>query len=225
MPETWEADGADRTPIIPAHEFARTVGEVGSGVDDLSVGDPVFGLVPFDRDGVAAEFVVAPASTVARKARSVDDIDAAAAVLPVLTAWEALRVHVGLAAGQPVGFDAAIDAGGDELPEWLYAAVRRGGRLIALQQPPDQDLASRYGVEAVFFIVGTRLDRLEELAARMAQGRIDVAITQTYPSLPAGPPMRAAASGGRARGRRSFSSGTTEQDTRERTRTPRETNQ
>ena len=184
-PETWESDGVDRTPIIPAHEFAGTVDEVGSGVDDLSVGDPVFGLVPFDRDGAAADFVVLPANTVTRKAPTVDDIDAAAAVLPVLTAWEALRDHVGLAPGQRllvrggtgavggfltqfahetgaevtvtvssasaeayakrlgadhvivatdlepgrlVGFDAAIDAVGDELPEWIYAAVRRGGR-------------------------------------------------------------------------------------------------
>jgi NADPH:quinone reductase-like Zn-dependent oxidoreductase len=36
-PETWESDGVDRTPIIPAHEFAGTVDEVGSGDDDLSV--------------------------------------------------------------------------------------------------------------------------------------------------------------------------------------------
>src|SRR4051794_37966078 len=74
-PETWESDGDDRTPIIPAHEFAGTVDEVGPGVDNLSVGDPVFGLVPFDRDGAAAEFVVLPANTVTRKAQSVDDID------------------------------------------------------------------------------------------------------------------------------------------------------
>lgn len=83
--------------------------------------------------------------------------------------------------GQLAGFDAAIGAVGDELPEWMYAAVRRDGRLIALQEPRDQDLASRYGVEAIFFIVSTRRDRLEELADRLAQRRIDVAIAQTFP--------------------------------------------
>jgi hypothetical protein len=59
--------------------------------------------------------------------------------------------------------------------------VRRGGQLIALQQPPDRDLARRYGVEASFFIVSARRDRLEELAARLAQQAIDVAIAQTFP--------------------------------------------
>lgn len=237
-PETWESDGVDRTPIIPAHEFAGTVDELGSGVHDLSVGDPVFGLVPFDHDGAAADFVVLPADCVVRKAPTVEDVDAAAAVLPVLTAWEALRDHVRLTPGQRVlirggtggvggfltqfaheagaevtvtvssasseayamqlgadrvivapdlapgrlsGFDAAIDAVGDDLPEWVYAAVHRGGRVIVLQQPPDQDLAGRYGVEASFFIVGTRRDRLEELADRLAQRRVHVAIAQTFP--------------------------------------------
>lgn len=237
-PETWEADGVDRTPIIPSHEFAGIVDEVGSGVADLTVGDTVLGLVPFDRDGAAAEYVVLPASCAVRKASTVDDIDAAAAVLPVLTAWEALTEHARLAPGDRLlvrggtgavgsfltqfahqagaevtvtvgaasdeeyarelgadhvvvnghiapgrlsGFDAAIDAVGDELPEWVYASVRPGGRLVVLQQPPDQEMASRYEVEAIFFVVSTRRDRLEELAALLEQDRIKVAIAQTFP--------------------------------------------
>jgi NADPH:quinone reductase-like Zn-dependent oxidoreductase len=237
-PETWETNSVDRTPIIPSHEFAGTVEGVGPGVEDLIVGDTVFGLVPFDRDGAAAELVVLPADCVARKAATVDDVDAAAAVLPALTAWEALNEHVELAPGQRLlirggtgavgafltqfahqagaevtvtvsstateayarelgadrvivaadpepgqltGFDATVDAVGDELPEWVYASVRRGGRLVVLQQPPDQDLANRYGVEAIFFVVSTRRDKLEELAALLEQGRVQVAIAQTFP--------------------------------------------
>lgn len=241
-PETWEANGVDRTPIIPSHEFSGTVDQVGAGVGDLEVGDSVFGLVPFDRDGAAAELVVVPADRLARKASTVDDVMAAAAVLPALTAWEALDDHVRLAAGQHVlvrggtggvgafltqfaheagaavtvtvssdateayakelgadrvvvaaepepgelaGFDATIDAVGDELPEWVYASVRRGGRVVSLQQPPDEELARRYGVEPVFFVVTTRRDKLEELAALLEKGRVKVAVAQTFP-LPAG---------------------------------------
>jgi hypothetical protein len=66
-PETWEANGVDKTPIIPSHEFAGVVAEVGPDVDDLVAGDEVFGLVPFDRDRAAAEYVVVPSSSVARK--------------------------------------------------------------------------------------------------------------------------------------------------------------
>src|SRR6478735_7858611 len=70
-PETWEADGVDRTPIIPSHEFAGVIDEVGPGVDDLTVGDAVFGLVPFDRDGAAAQYVTVPADSVVRKPSTV----------------------------------------------------------------------------------------------------------------------------------------------------------
>ncbi|PJJ63289.1 NADP-dependent oxidoreductase [Compostimonas suwonensis] len=238
-PETWEAGGRDRTPIIPSHEFAGVVDELGPGASGVSVGDSVFGLVPFDRDGAAAEFVVVPAACVARKETTVSDVDAAAAVLPALTAWEALRDQTHLAAGQrllirggtggvgafltqfahgmgaevtvtvtssasaararslgadhvvvaaspveagdPLGFDVAIDAVGDDVPEWMYASVRPGGQLVFLHQPPSQELAGKYGVNADFFVVSTEHDRLEELAAVLAAGGVDVAIAQTFP--------------------------------------------
>ncbi|MCU1413419.1 MAG: NADP-dependent oxidoreductase [Microbacteriaceae bacterium] len=101
-PETWTSNGTDRTPIIPSHELAGVVTQVGAEVSDLSVGDAVFGLVPFNRDGAAAEFVVLPAADVTRKPAAVTDVDAAAAVLPALTAWEALRDHAHLEAGQRI---------------------------------------------------------------------------------------------------------------------------
>jgi NADPH:quinone reductase-like Zn-dependent oxidoreductase len=237
-PDTWESGGSDRTPIIPSHEFAGVVSEVGEGVVDLAVGDPVFGLVPFDRDGAAAELVVVPIASVARKPAGVPDVDAAAAVLPALTAWDALHDQVRLASGQRLlvrggtggvgafltqfghrigaevtvtvtsasgeararrlgadhvvvsaagsedqgltGFDVAVDAVGGSVPEWMYAALRRGGRLLVLQEPPSEELAAEYGVEATFFVVQTRRDRLEELAGLLADGSVEVAIAQTF---------------------------------------------
>ena len=238
-PETWQSHGVDRTPIIPSHEFAGVVAEVGRDVTDFAVGDSVFGLVPFDRDGAAAELVVVPATSVAAKAATVSDADAAAAVLPALTAWEALRDRVNLAAGQRLlvrgatggvgafltqfahgigaevtaivtsasgearakllgadhvlviargsepsdlaGFDAAIDAAGADVPEWMYAALHPGGQLIVLQEPPNQTLADTYGVIATFFVVSTRRERLGELADLLAAGDIQVAIAETFP--------------------------------------------
>ena len=60
---TWDLewttrDGADRTPVIPSHEMSGTVAGLGDGVAGLAVGDEVIGLVDFDRDGAAAEYVV-----------------------------------------------------------------------------------------------------------------------------------------------------------------------
>lgn len=99
-PETWEAGGADRTPIIPSHEFSGTAAALGPAVAGVAVGDEVFGLVPFDRDGAAAEYVRVPASSLTRKPDGVTHLEAAAAVLPALTAMEALADHLLLAAGQ-----------------------------------------------------------------------------------------------------------------------------
>src|SRR6478736_9512098 len=64
-PETWTSGGVDRTPIVPSHEFSGVVAEVGGDVTGVVVGDEVYGLVPFDRDGAAAEYVTVPAHFVA----------------------------------------------------------------------------------------------------------------------------------------------------------------
>lgn len=237
-PETWEANGVDRTPIIPSHEFAGVVAEVGPGVDDLVAGDEVFGLVPFDRDGAAAEYVVVPSWSVARKPPDVPAVVAAAAALPALTAWEALSDHAHLQRGQRIlirggtggvgsfftqfareegahvtvtareravaraislgaehvieadtesthavveQFDVAIDAVGADTPEWLFALVRPGGRVITLQEPADPALAERYGVMAEFFIVKAQREKLDQLASILAAGLVEVAVAATFP--------------------------------------------
>jgi NADPH:quinone reductase-like Zn-dependent oxidoreductase len=60
--ETWIRDGVDRTPVIPSHEVSGVVAAMGDGVSEFSPGDEVYGLIPFDRDGAAAEFVAVPAT-------------------------------------------------------------------------------------------------------------------------------------------------------------------
>ena len=79
---TWDLswttkDGRDRTPVIPAHEVSGTVtalaggvaGQAG-GVCGVAVGDEVYGLIDFDRDGAAAGFTTVPAAELAAKPRT-----------------------------------------------------------------------------------------------------------------------------------------------------------
>lgn len=103
---TWtdsiDGTGHDRTPIIPSHEMSGVVAVLGEGVTGLTVGDEVYGLIPFTRDGAAAEYVAVPANVLAAKPVSVDHIRAAAAPLAGLTAWQALVDHAQLTAGQHV---------------------------------------------------------------------------------------------------------------------------
>jgi len=121
-PETWESDGVDRTPIIPSHEFAGVVAAVGPDVHDFSIGDEVFGLVPFDQDGAAAEVVRLPAASLARKPANVSDVVAAAAVLPALTAMEAVEEHLRLESGQRLLIRGGTGAVGSFLIQFAHRA-------------------------------------------------------------------------------------------------------
>ena len=100
--ETWERDGHDRTPVIPSHEVSGIVTATAEDVTRLSVGDEVYGLLRFDRDGAAAEYVTAPADDLALRPTSVSHVVAAARPLAGLTAWQALVDHAAVQPGQRV---------------------------------------------------------------------------------------------------------------------------
>lgn len=55
--ESWTRDGVDRTPVVPSHEVSGTVAALGDGITGFAVGDEVYGLIGFDRDGAATEYV------------------------------------------------------------------------------------------------------------------------------------------------------------------------
>src|SRR3982750_3064960 len=68
---TWPSTWADRlgrhpTPSIPGHELAGVVTAVGYGTTGLSVGQRVFGLADWYRDGTLAEYVAIEARNLAR---------------------------------------------------------------------------------------------------------------------------------------------------------------
>ncbi len=225
--ETWTRDGKDRTPIIPSHEFSGVVAQSGA---------EVYGLVPFDRNGAAAEYVSVPASQIAPKPVHLSHVEAAALPLPALTAKQALD-HAGVTAGERVlvhgaagavggyatqmaaalgahvtatavsaidyvrevgadavidvrteafdteagRYDVVIDTVSGETLDRSYAVLRRGGRLVTLQTPPDQAKADRYGVTAIFFVVATNTDELAQLASLVDDQGLRVTIAQTFP--------------------------------------------
>jgi len=93
---------ADRLPATPSYELSGVVTAVAPDVDRVRVGDAVFALTPFDRDGVAAEFAAVPEAVLAPKPHAVDHVQAAAVPMPSLTAWQGLFVHGRLESGQRV---------------------------------------------------------------------------------------------------------------------------
>ena len=90
-----------RSPAIPGHDLCGTIISTPSSPSSSSTkfkeGDEVFALTSFSRDGAAAEYVVAEADELALKRKALSRREAAAAPLSVLTAWQALFVHGGLA--------------------------------------------------------------------------------------------------------------------------------
>ena len=91
---------ADRLPATPSYELSGVVTAVAPDVDRVRVGDAVFALTPFDRDGVAAEFAAVPEAVLAPKPHAVDHVQAAAVPMASLTAWQGLFVHGRLESGQ-----------------------------------------------------------------------------------------------------------------------------
>jgi NADPH:quinone reductase-like Zn-dependent oxidoreductase len=95
---------ADRLPATPSYEFSGAVAAVAGDVHDVdvAVGDAVYALLPFDRDGAAAEYVATPADLLAPKPRTLDHIESASVPLAALSAWQALFDHGRLESGQRV---------------------------------------------------------------------------------------------------------------------------
>src|SRR6476661_3502561 len=102
-PSTWtDRLGRDRTPSIPGHELAGVVTALGYGTTGLSVGQRVFGITDWHRDGTLAEYVAVEARNLAPLPGDVDFAVAASLPISGLTAWQGLFVHGRLQAGQSV---------------------------------------------------------------------------------------------------------------------------
>src|SRR3954452_17894276 len=102
-PSTW-TDRVDhfRTPSIPGHELAGIVTALGYGTTGLSVGQRVFSLADWHRDGTLAEYVAVQARNLAPLPGDVDFTVGASLPMPGLTAWQGLFQHGRLRAGQSV---------------------------------------------------------------------------------------------------------------------------
>ena len=61
-PGTWtDRAGRDRTPSVPGHELSGVVVELGYGTTGLTVGQRVFGLTDWTRNGSLAEYTAVEA--------------------------------------------------------------------------------------------------------------------------------------------------------------------
>ena len=136
----------DRLPATPSYELSGVVAALGEGVDGVRVGDPVFALVGFDRDGAAADYAAVPAALLAPKPRALGHIESAAMPLAALSAWQGLFDHGGLREGQRVLIHGATGGVGQFATQ---LARHRGAHVIATTSRPGDDLARQLGADEV----------------------------------------------------------------------------
>src|ERR1700741_4206403 len=142
-PSTW-ADrlDRDRTPSIPGHELAGVVTALGYGTTGLSVGQRVFGLTDWYRDGALAEYAAVEARNLAPLPGDVDFTVGASLPISGLTAWQGLIVHGRLQAGQRVIAHGAAGAVGSMVTQ---LAREFGAYVIGTGRAADRQPALDFG--------------------------------------------------------------------------------
>jgi NADPH:quinone reductase-like Zn-dependent oxidoreductase len=155
---TW-ADrlGRERTPTIPGHELAGVVTTLGYGTTGLSVGQRVFGLTDWYRDGTLAEYAAVEARNLAPLPRDVEFTVGASLPISGLTAWQGLFDHGRLRAGQSVLAHGAAGAVGSMVAQ---LACEFGAYVIGTGRAADRQRALDFGANA---FVDLENDRLEDI--------------------------------------------------------------
>jgi NADPH:quinone reductase-like Zn-dependent oxidoreductase len=144
-PSTWtDRRGRDRTPSIPGHELAGVVTALGYGTTGLSVGQRVFGLTDWHRDGTLAEYVAVEARNLAPLPGDVDFTAAASLPISGLTAWQGLFEHGRLRAGQSVLVHGAAGAVGTMVTQ---LARELGAYVIGTGRADDRQKALDFGAQ------------------------------------------------------------------------------
>lgn len=122
------------TPQIPLHSLCGTVISTPHEDDEreegprFKIGDIVFGVVSYTRDGGAADYAIATEGELALKPDNITVAGAAALALPALTAWQALFRYAGLDPDVPGGLSEVDDefgGGGNGVGRWLWQRQRR----------------------------------------------------------------------------------------------------
>lgn len=142
-PSTWsDRADRDRTPSIPGHEMAGVVTALGYGTTGLSVGQRVFGLTDWHRDGTLAEYVAVEARNLAPLPGDVDFTVGASLPISGLTAWQGLFDHGHLQAGQSVLAHGAAGAVGTMVTQ---LAREFGAYVIGTGRAGDRQKAIDFG--------------------------------------------------------------------------------
>jgi NADPH:quinone reductase-like Zn-dependent oxidoreductase len=162
-PATWtDRAGRDRTPSIPGHELSGVVVELGFGTTGLTVGQRVFGLTDWSRNGSLAQFAAVEARNLAPLPADIDPTVAAAIPISGLTARQGLFDHARVTAGQTVLVTGAAGGVGSMAVQLARGA---GARVIGAGRSGDRNMTTDLGADA---FLDLEIEQLESV------GQVDV---------------------------------------------------
>jgi NADPH:quinone reductase-like Zn-dependent oxidoreductase len=161
LPPEWRPKA--EFPLILGTDISGVVEAAAADVDGFKVGDAVYGMVRFPEgvmtgSGAYAEYISAPAAHLAHKPAGLDHLQAAAAPMSLLTAWQFL-VEPGHDAPNPFqdfphepveleGRTVLINgAGGGVGHLATQLAKARGARVIAVASAKNAAMLDAFGVD------------------------------------------------------------------------------
>lgn len=162
-PSTWvDRAGHSTSPSILGHDVAGVVAALGYGTTGLTLGQRVFGITDWHRDGTLAEYVAVESRNLAPLPGDVDFTVGASLPISGLTAWQGLFQHGRLRSGQTVLAHGAAGAVGTMVTQLAREA---GAYVIGTGRAADREKALDYGAHE---FVDLENDDLEDI------GRVDL---------------------------------------------------
>src|SRR5271169_3968623 len=133
-------------PLIPGRDFSGVISAAGSGVEDLNVGDAVFGVCEAGQEGAYAEKIAVKAAIVAKKPETLSHIHAAALALTGLTAMSALEESLALKPGETI----LIQGGAGGVAGFaIQLAKHIGARVITTASAANHDYVRSLGADEI----------------------------------------------------------------------------
>ena len=133
-----------KLPHILGRDFSGVVSAVGAGVDDLMLGDAVFGVTIQGIEGAYAEKIAIKAALVAKKPQKLSHVEAAAMALTSLTAIWALEDTAQLKRGET----ALIQGGAGGVAGFaIQFAKHLGATVITTASARNHDYVKKLGAD------------------------------------------------------------------------------
>ena len=133
-------------PLTLGWDVAGDIDSLGAGVTEFTVGDPVYALADYTRNGAYAEYIVASTSIVAPKPQSLDYVQAASVPMAAETAYLAMYEAGQVKAGQTVLVHGAAGSVGAFA---VQLAKARGARVIGTASTTSADYVKSLGADQV----------------------------------------------------------------------------